>query len=102
MKTRIAVLALFLVFVVLYVTQAHADVIAIADTGSVKIILHDSPCELKEVVSNLPQKAEWLEGGRTFKGCWNGHPGGFIVTYWLEDKTVGIVPINVFKKANGV
>ena len=88
--------------VVCFPSNSLADVIAIADTGNIKIILHDSPCELKEVVSNLPQKAEWHEKGKVFKGCWNGHPGGFVVTYWLEDRTVGIVPLQVFQKASGV
>jgi hypothetical protein len=91
-----------LAVVVCFPVNALADVIAVADTGNIKIVLHDSPCELKEVVSNLPMKAEWVENGRTFKGCWNGHPGGFVVTYWLEDKTIGIVPMNVFQKALGV
>jgi uncharacterized cupin superfamily protein len=90
-----------LAVVVCFPLNAFADLVAVADTGGIRITLYDDPCELKEV-SNLPHKATWEERGKVFKGCWNAHPGGFVVTYWLEDRTVGIVPGRVFTKANGV
>lgn len=58
--------------------------------GSVQLLAE--PCRLTHMVTNLPRRATWTEGGKVYEGCWGPHPQapGVVSTYW-EDKTV--VPI---------
>lgn len=65
-----------------------------AESGVV-ITLYDEPCGLPEV-ANLPFRAEWTEGKVTFQGCWTQSPFGVVAAYFT-DKTVAVIPVQVFK-----
>jgi hypothetical protein len=54
---------------------------------------------LKEV-SNLPYKATWVEDGRTYKGCWAANQG-FVVGFFVDDKSVAVMPMRIFQKVTG-
>lgn len=86
----------FLVFLVLLVSWSplHAKRIAKATQGGVVITLTDEPCTLT-VVSNLPYKILWEEKGKTFTGCFTVNQG-IVVAYFSDDKTVAIMPGQVF------
>ena|SRR5688572_20475 len=64
------------------------------------ITIHSEKCEMKEVV-NLPKRATWREGAKTYEGCWGLSPMG-VVMFYFSDKTVAIVPAEVFQKVTGV
>ncbi len=74
---------------------AHASAIATAGGEGVRITLYDEPCAI-EAVSNLPLRAQWVEGEKTYEGCWSGSrilP--LILTYW-SDRTVVAIPRSAF------
>ena len=89
----VAFLALFVI------SSALAKPIAYARTQDIVITLTDEPCELAAVV-NLPHKATWEEKGKTFQGCW-GLNASLVATYF-DDKTVAVIPAEVFQKATEV
>ena len=68
--------------------QAHDEIMGVT------IILYDEPCMLAAVV-NLPLRAQWLERGKTFEGCYARHPAKIIMAYF-EDRTVVIFPASAF------
>ena len=82
--------------------RVHAEPRWRAEAQGAVIVLHSDKCELAEV-SNLPFKATWEEKGVTFTGCWAPNPDvGIVVGYFKEDRSVAIIPIQVFKKVTGV
>jgi hypothetical protein len=74
-----------------------------AEVQGVVITLHSEECQIKDVVSNLPRRATWLERGKTFEGCF-----GFVeqmqllMFYFKDDKTVAGMPAGMFSKVTGV
>lgn len=83
------------------VADAAAGPVAVTHHEGVKITLYDDPCT-SDVVSNLPYKAEWVEKGKTYTGCWGLHPMGLVMTYFKEDRSVALIPARVFEKVTGV
>jgi hypothetical protein len=71
-----------------------------AEVGGITITLHDDKCALP-AVANLGRKAVWVEGSKTFEGCWGGHPQYPVLLFYFADKTVVIVPVEMFKKLTG-
>jgi hypothetical protein len=71
-----------------------------AEVEGVKITLHDDKCALP-AVANLGRKATWDEKGKTFEGCWGGHPQFPVLMFYFADRTVVIVPVEMFKKLTG-
>lgn len=63
------------------------------------ITLHTEKCELKEV-SNLPYRITWQEKGKSTEGCFGSN--GRVVIFYFADKTVGVIPVQVFEKVIGV
>lgn len=55
------------VIIALYPRPARAEPIAQTTAGAVKVILHNEPCALPEV-TNLPNRATWIEGGGYIRG----------------------------------
>ena len=98
LNTTYALVAFFL-SIALYATSVQADVIAVANIEGVKISLLNDKCDLKEV-SNLPYKATWVEDGRTYKGCWAANQG-FVVGFFVDDKSVAVMPMRIFQKMTG-
>lgn len=65
----------------------------------VVITLHNDKCLVKEV-ENLPTRITWDEKGKVTEGCYGVKHG--IVIFYFADKTVGIIPVQVFEKVIGV
>ena len=88
---------------VLHAGQVRADPIAqaVVNNGQVVITVHSEDCALKEVVSNLPKRATWVEGGKTFEGCVGVSPIGVAMLYFREDKSVAAVPLEMFERVSG-
>ena len=81
-------------------TKAHAGPVYQADVEGVKIVLTDEPCNLP-AVSNLQRRATWTEKGKTTEGCFGGHPQFPIVLMYFADKTVVVVPVQMFTQVRG-
>lgn len=83
---------------------AFADTIAVARHEGITISLHDTECKSKGV-KNLPYRAVWDEtnGKKSIKveGCY-GVAGGQIVMMFFDDKTVAVLPTQLFQKATGI
>ena len=64
-----------------------------------KIVLTDEDCKL-EAVKNLKHRATWTEKGKVYEGCYGVHPAGVMLGYFA-DKTVVLIPLQVFTKVSG-
>lgn len=91
-----------LIFLTCWPAAVLAGPIFVADAEGAKIELYDEPCKLKDAVSNLPYRATWTEKGKVFEGCFGASGAGVVVTYWKEDKTVAAIPVDAFKRVQGV
>lgn len=91
----LAVIVLVVSMFVLGIGTAKAEPFARADADNGSVTLHKAPCELK-TITNLPYKAVWVEGNKTFEGCWANHPFGVVIAYF-EDATVVLIPPQVFQ-----
>ena len=76
---------------------SRADAVAVAAAEGIRIVLHDDKCGLS-TVSNLPAKATWTERGVITEGCWGIQPALDIVMLFFADKTVVVVPRQIFTK----
>ena len=95
------------VVVLIYLTTWPAALFAapvfVAEGNGVHIELFDEPCTLKDSVSNLPYRATWTEKGKVFEGCFvPNQAAGIVVAFFKDDKTVAVIPIEVFKKVVGI
>lgn len=94
-------LIVLIALAVTWPTKAHADVMAqtVTEDGQ-KIVLTNEPCKL-EAVTNLKHRATWHEKGKVYEGCYGVHPAGVVLGYFA-DKTVVMIPVQVFTKVTGV
>ena len=81
-------------------TNAAAAPIYRAEAEGVVITLYDEDCKLPEV-SNLKKRATWKEKGKTYEGCAGQHPAYPIVMAYFSDKTVVVLPIDIFAPVTG-
>lgn len=86
---------------VFYASKVHAAPIYQAEQGGVRVVLTDEDCKLPQV-SNLTKRATWTEDGKTFEGCYGGHPMFPIVMAYFSDKSVVALPVEMFVRVTGV
>lgn len=89
-----------LLLAVTWPTKAHAGPVYQADVEGVKIVLTDEPCQIP-AISNLQRRATWTEKGKTTEGCFGGHQQFPIVMLYFADKTVVVVPVQMFTQVRG-
>jgi hypothetical protein len=87
---------------VLYSGKVNAEARFQVQDKDITITLYDEPCELTEHVANLPYKAVWKEGAKTFQGCYGARPDYEAVVAYFDDKTFALIPFSVVKKVGGV
>jgi hypothetical protein len=87
-----------LIIVTCWPVVVFGEPIAVGESNGVKVTLTNEKCAMTEV-SNLPYRATWEEGGKSFEGCW-GANGFAVMTYWA-DKTVAAMPRNMFARVHG-
>jgi hypothetical protein len=97
---QVLVLIVLVLLVLLYARPAFADPIAVTKSGDITITLYSEDCALKEV-SNLPRRATWVEGNKTFEGCWGPTQFEVVMMYFAEDRTAAVVPVQVFQRVSG-
>jgi hypothetical protein len=85
----------------LFSWPAFAEPMVKANVQGIEITVYTEDCALKNVVSNLPKRATWVEKGKTFEGCAGATQFGVLIFYF-NDKTVAVVPVEHFAKVVGV
>lgn len=82
-----------------FVPNLRAEPMYSTEADGATVTLHSEPCQLTNVVTNLPRRATWSEKGKVFEGCWAARPdAGLVVLYFSGDKTVGIAPMQAFQR----
>lgn len=91
------------VILALWAGKVYAEPMAVANVngGQVVIMVYTDDCNLKDTVINLPKRATWTEGGKTFEGCVGVQPEAGVAMFYFDDKTVAIVPLQIFARATG-
>ena len=85
----------------LFAVKAQAEPLYRADTGDSVITVHSEPCAV-QAVGNLPKRATWQEKGKTYEGCAGQHPQfPILIFYFAGDKSVVVVPVQLFQKVTG-
>lgn len=82
------------------VFKAHAEAVFAGEGQGVKIVVYDEPCKLTEV-SNLPYRATWEENGKVTEGCIAPRPDAGVAVGYFADKTVALMPLQMFKRLVG-
>lgn len=90
----------YLLLLLLLPLSVWAEPVAVASGNGITITIHTDPCK-SEGVKNLPKRATWKEAGGEVEGCY-GVAGGQIVMMYFDDKTVAVLPVQLFKRVNGV
>ena len=75
--------------------------IASATSDGVTVTLYNEPCALAAVV-NLPNRATWQEKGKTIEGCFTLVPEVSAVMAYFSDKTVVLMPMQVFSRVQAI
>ena len=83
-----------------FCSQANAEPIYKASAEGTTITLHTADCKMP-AVKNLPKRAVWEEGGVKTEGCYGPHPQFPVVVFYFSDRTVVIVPVQLFQRVTG-
>ena len=89
------IVAGILLGLIVWVIPAKAAAIYQSEFDGIRVVLYDDACMLS-AVANLPSRAEWTEGGRTFDGCWAR--GGHIIVAYFSDRTIVLFPVQAFER----
>lgn len=92
-------LAGLIVLALVWPAELMADPLFRATDGKAVVTLHSDPCGLTNVVVNLPKRATWEEGGKTYEGCYS--IAGPFVMFYFDDKKVGLAPSDAFQRVQG-
>lgn len=98
---RLIVGLLFGLFLVSLVAQAYAEPIAQLVQGNVTITVYNEPCTHQDSITNAPVRATWKEGDKVFDGCAGVVSQIGMAYFWFTDKTVAVVPLQMFSKLTG-
>ena len=87
----------------LHSPMAGAKALAQAqDSTGIRVVLHDTDCMMTTSITNLPKYAEWLEGSKKVKGCWAVDSNLGMVIIYFADKTVVVLPAQIFEAVTEV
>jgi len=84
----------------IFAGKASAEPIYKASAEGTTITLHTADCKMP-AVKNLPKRAVWEEGGVKTEGCYGPHPQFPVVVFYFSDRTVVIVPVQLFQRVTG-
>lgn len=83
-----------------FATGAFAGPLFQAEAEGVKVVLTDDDCRLP-AVENLKKRAFWHEKGKVYEGCFAAHPQFPIIMAYFADKTVVVLPVEMFVPVRG-
>lgn len=84
-----------------FLKPAKADPLVAAEREGIRITVYTEKCEMGGVVTNLPNRATWVENGKTIEGCAQAFPQVGLVLFYFADKTVVPVPLQMFERVLG-
>ena len=79
---------------------AKAEPVAAFEQQGVRIVVYTEKCDLG-AVSNLPNRATWTENGQTIEGCAQAFPQFGVAAFYFADKSIAIVPLQMFQRVIG-
>ena len=101
-RVGLAIVGGILLAVILLPLTAQAEARYSASSQGIVITLYSEECKLKEV-ANLPYRATWTENGKTFEGCFSvAGELKMVMLYFVDDRSVAVVPVGVFREVKGV
>ena len=83
------------------IAPAFAEPLFRGEGQGVVITLFNEPCRL-DAVTNLPYRITWEEKGKTVEGCFAPREDAGVVVGYFADKTVALMPVQMFVKVTGV
>lgn len=86
----------------LWAGKVFAEPMFAASQGNVTITVYSEKCAHLDQVTNAPNRATWKEGDKVYDGCVGAIPELGVAYFWFEDKTVAVVPLQMFEKVTGV
>lgn len=84
-------------FLAAAISPAFAEAVFQGQGQGVTITVYNEPCKLTDV-TNLPYRATWEENGKVTEGCIAPRPDAGVVVGYFADKTVALMPLQMFKK----
>ena len=94
---RIIAATLLGICLVVVIGKAYAEPILKAEANGVVITIYNEPCTHSEV-ANLPYRATWSQDGKVFDGCVGAFKSFGVAAFYFDDKTVAVVPLELFHK----
>ena len=82
--------------------KVYAEPMAQASAGGVVITVYTEACTHPDHVTNLPKRATWKEGDKVYDGCAGAIPELGVAMFWFTDRTMAVVPLQMFAKVTGV
>ena len=100
---RVGIVVLAGIVLLALALHAKAEPLIRANVGDVSITIYSEECALKDSVTNLPKRATWEEKGKVYEGCAGAVPQlGVAMFYFIGDKTVAVVPGQLFEKIQSI
>ena len=93
-------LILLLLFIPLEVF-GQSEPIYEASGNGIRIVVYKEKCKL-EAVSNLPWRAVWYQDGKEVEGCIGAKDELGVVVAYFVDKSIVVLPQDIFRKVVGV
>jgi hypothetical protein len=87
--------SLCVIALIAFCTQAQGKPLAVANAQGATITLTDEPFKC-EAVPQFQYRIIWEEKGKRFEGCFGVH-GPIIVAYFPGDKSLALMPAQVFQ-----
>ena len=101
-------LGALLLVVLLFVSEARARPLFVAEFEGGRVTLTDEPCALK-AVTNAPKRVTWLEpSGKTTEGCYGLYTLRFsqgnvdIIIGYFADLTLQVIPLAAFNVVRAI
>lgn len=85
-----------LALLILVAAPVFAEPIAVMSLQGITVTLTNQPCAIK-YVTNLPLRATWKDGSKTFDGCYAVFPESEAIGFWFDDGSVAVIPAHIFK-----
>lgn len=78
----------------------RADPLFSATAEGATITLTNEPCKVP-AIGNLPFRAVWVEKDKTYEGCFGVRQDLGLVLAYFDDRSVALIPIQIFRKVVG-
>lgn len=90
------------VFLTCWPAAVFADPMLVGKVDNAIVTIHSEECAFKDVVVNLPQRATWVENGKSIEGCAGYSQALEVVFFYFRDKTMFGAPGFQFARVTGV